>query len=1263
MLKLNSNLLRLAGFSFLLAVVTSASALTLSNGVTTYPTLVSTTVTMSNRCELRVTATNAPLTGCTINLNSPDAWLLLPGIAPSVVVSTYLGQVFVNGAAAVADSNVRVVQYGAGSVVIAQAPAFQPLQAFSGAHFTGTASNFSQYVYYTGTGLGPLDANISSFRLKRGYMAVFAQNTSGNGISKCYIAADGDLDISLLPATLDNKVRFIYVTPWRWSTKKGIAGNIESGLNLGWKYNWNIDQNSTRDLEYVPIRAQRWWPGLGQNWQTLGANTVLGYNEPDSTSQANIAVGDAIWSWPDLLGTGLRVGSPAPTDGGRSSWLYPFITQADAAGLRVDFVAVHYYWCFTPGDPNGAATQMYNFLKATYDQVKRPLWITEWNNGANWTGCGDPTAAQQQAAIAAIITMLDNTPFVERYAIYNWVEDVRRVKWDDGSLTAAGVSYRDKASALAYQQTLPDHETRSVAQFLCETNTLDSSGFGNNALAVGAPAYTNGHSGQAVAFDGANTYLQLPPNAAATNSFTFAAWVYWNGGAQWQRLFDFGDDATHYLFLSPRSGGNTLRFAITSTGAEQQLNATQLPSNTWTHVAVTLTGGAAKLYTNGVLAASATGFTNSPATLTPANNFLGKSQFAADPLFAGRLDEIILADTAFSAAQISALLTNTPPQFNSNSLARPAALPTVVYSNSLAAEATDANAGDTLTFSKATGAAWLTVAANGVLGGTPAATDGGTNIFTVRVTDSAGASAFAQLTITTPVIFSSGTWSADASANWSDTNRWLGNAVANGASYTANFSTINISGNRTITVDTARTIGALKFGDISGAQSWTLTNAPGINLTLDTTNGQPTINVTNTTTLATPLVSTLGFLKSGPGTLILSGNNSLAGTLKIDSASASANDGIVRAANPGALGAVTNLQILNNTTGNSTLQLDGTLGGITVAADVAVAGRNLNLAALQNLTGTNTINGNLTLNVGGANYLLQSDAGLLTFRGGLSSVATGARALTFQGAGDLTVSGTISNGAATTLNLLKSGSGTLTLAGTNDTYTGTLTNNAGRLLVNGVVSNLVITAGTLGGSGRIINPVTLPAFANLAPGDSVGQLTFASSLTLAAGSITRLEVNQDKATNDVVKVLGAFTAAGTVVVTNAGRPLTVGDSFRFIDAGSYAGSYSVLTLLSPGNGLAWRTNTFATDGVLAVVLGTVAPQFEQAMFDGTNLLTAGTGGAANYAFTILTATNLTTPDTNWNVLYTGVCDATGAFSFTNVVNPQAPQQFFRVLVP
>ena len=70
-----------------LAIVPGAPSqtqtLSITNGVQKCAALTSTTVNMSGRCELWVTNSFTPLSGCTINLNSPDAWLFLPGVKPS----------------------------------------------------------------------------------------------------------------------------------------------------------------------------------------------------------------------------------------------------------------------------------------------------------------------------------------------------------------------------------------------------------------------------------------------------------------------------------------------------------------------------------------------------------------------------------------------------------------------------------------------------------------------------------------------------------------------------------------------------------------------------------------------------------------------------------------------------------------------------------------------------------------------------------------------------------------------------------------------------------------------------------------------------------------------------------------------------------------------------------------------------------------------------------------------------------------------------
>lgn len=129
------------------------------------------------------------------------------------------------------------------------------------------------------------------------------------------------------------------------------------------------------------------------------------------------------------------------------------MNKADQKGLRVDFVAVHYYRAHpSPGDAKGAAAQMKRFLQEIHDRTKRPLWVTEWNNGANWTSPPDPNDRQQRDAIEEMVKMMDETPFVERYALFNWVEPSRELVRKDGSLTPAGQIYRDRRSPIAFKQ-------------------------------------------------------------------------------------------------------------------------------------------------------------------------------------------------------------------------------------------------------------------------------------------------------------------------------------------------------------------------------------------------------------------------------------------------------------------------------------------------------------------------------------------------------------------------------------------------------------------------------------------------------------------------------------------------------------------------------------------------------------------------------------------------------------------------------------------
>lgn len=1098
-------------FALLLTVIFSqAQTITVPDGdYQVHASLTNTTVNMSGRSELRLTASTNVLSGCTVNMNSTEAYVRFSAVVPSVVQSTYLSQLRVNGAAAALNTNCRIVQYGEGSVVISQASNFSPLQVFTGKYYTGAVANLNQYTAYGDAQLGVHANNISSFKLKRGYMVTFAANANGTGHSRNYIAQDGDLEISAITSVLDGTVSFVRVFPWRWVSKKGLAGNVGNNLNSRWWYNWNLDQNSSLDREYVAIRQNQYWPSLSQNWQTRGINHLLGYNEPDHVDQANMSVATSVAAWPDLLATGLRVGSPCPTDGGRS-WLYSFIDQANANNHRVDFVAVHYYWGFSnAGDPAGAANQMYNFLKEIYDRTGKPIWVTEFNNGANWTtGVPDPSFAQQAATVQAMIDMLEGTPWIERYSIYNWVEDVRRVTWDDGWPTAAGENYRDKFSNLSYTQVMPSVAVTPSAYYRFENNARDSGAYGHTGMMRGAAKCADGHTARSLSLSGSSStrdHVLLPPRIADSTDFTFGAWVKWDGGANWQRIFDLGKDTSNYLFLTPSSGTGKLRFTIRVNDVDQALeHSAALPIGAWTHVAVTISGNTGKLFVNGALSVTNTSMSLNPSAVGTDENYLGRSRYSADAYFDGMMDDVVFLSNALGDAKITSLMSNDAPTFTT--VPNFNATQGVAFSGNIATYASDPDAGDTLSFSKVEGPSWLTVATNGGLSGTPSTGDSGTQEVVVMATDSHGVASLVSFNIALPSVLGNGTWTADADGPWSDGANWAANFPANGIGNSANFGTLNITTDRVVTLNQVRSIGSMTFGDTSGAQGWTIT-ASGIGSLALATTGTPSITVNNNfANIDVPLTSTSGLGKAGNGTLILSGNNNITGTFNIDTNSGTAANGITRAAHPDALTGVGTIAIRNNNSGSSTLELDGSQGEVISTAAISLAARNGTLPAIRNLNGENRISGQITLNVGGGNYIFQSDLGTLTL-GPLTANASATRALTFQGDGNFSL-GNLSLGSATAYTLTKSGAGSLTLA--NHTgLTGTIALTGGTLTTNGT-GNLganTITTGpnttwnnnasfTL--SGTVSGPVNIV---------NTGSLTVSGNLSSHTGSFTHNNVS------------------------------------------------------------------------------------------------------------------------------------------------------------
>jgi fibronectin-binding autotransporter adhesin len=331
-------------------------------------------------------------------------------------------------------------------------------------------------------------------------------------------------------------------------------------------------------------------------------------------------------------------------------------------------------------------------------------------------------------------------------------------------------------------------------------------------------------------------------------------------------------------------------------------------------------------------------------------------------------------------------------------------------------------------------------------------------------------------------------------------------------------------------------------------------------------------------------------------------------------------------------------------------------------------------------TGTNTTHTSLTtVNAGTLQIGKGGTSGML----GPGNVANNAT-LAFNRADSITdLNYGVISGPGT---LAKRGAGRLALTRAH-TYSGPTTVETGTLAVTNAGSiagsaNIIISAGALfdvsgaaGGlmtlaSGKMISGVgavkgnfVVGSGAILAPGNSIGTLTFSNTLSLASGCTSFFEISKSPTTNDVVRVIGALTSGGTLVVTNvSANGLAAGDTFKLFNAGSYSGSFGAFVLPGLPNTLAWDTSTVNTDGILKVIVAQppVISSVTQ-LGDGNARLTFS--GTAYQPYEIRASTNLgLTPITDWALLGSGVF-AGSAVVFDDLQATNFSQRFYLIRIP
>ncbi|WP_428738984.1 LamG-like jellyroll fold domain-containing protein [Sulfurimonas sp.] len=228
--------------------------------------------------------------------------------------------------------------------------------------------------------------------------------------------------------------------------------------------------------------------------------------------------------------------------------------------------------------------------------------------------------------------------------------------------TSSGGNYTLIASEISDLLTYTDTSVSSGTYYYvvkAVISGVESEASNELSVVTSVELYTSLGSSE-FSFNGTDEYEILSEGVMSNlGDFSIVCKVYWNGGDNWQRIFDFGSGTGRYMFLTPKSNTNTMRFAITTNSgiAEQIVNASStLPTGEWVHVAVTLEGTTLTLYVNGVSVGSNTEVLSAPFRLgETAQNYLGRSQYESDPYFNGIIKDFDIYHGALSELEVANL--------------------------------------------------------------------------------------------------------------------------------------------------------------------------------------------------------------------------------------------------------------------------------------------------------------------------------------------------------------------------------------------------------------------------------------------------------------------------------------------------------------------------------------------------------------------------------------------------------------------------------
>ena len=290
----------------------------------------------------------------------------------------------------------------------------------------------------------------------------------------------------------------------------------------------------------------------------------------------------------------------------------------------------------------------------------------------------------------------------------------------------------------------------------------------------------------------------------------------------------------------------------------------------------------------------------------------------------------------------------------------------------------------------------------------------------------------------------------------------------------------------------------------------------------------------------------------------------------------------------GASGTTLNLLPTQSGSGVCVLQLSGDNSGFNgtfnINATTGIRPVRLGTATAGSANATWTVNTGNIIQIAGVSVAL----GTLNGAGTISNSVAATTATINVGAGNF--SGNIASAGTAVTALNKNTASNLTLSGTN-TYTGLTAISNGTCLVNGSIASPVIvySGATLGGVGILRSNLLVNSGATVASGNlgSIGTLTVSGAITNSGTILMKLNRTNSQI-SDLLSSSKTITnlSGATLIVTNLGPALQLGDTFTLFNATSYTGLRGLLNstnLPSLTPGLAWKTSGLTNNGTISVV--------------------------------------------------------------------------------